>query len=433
MKMPSEDPPTSSDGIATSVSLKSRHMLVSAIIGLLIVALLVGASMNWRGSPTDPVDPMIAIPKRATVIIPATVLPTIEPVEIVVVAPEIAKKINSAVPIVASPVPPARPFFLTGGETNFMRARDCLASAIYYEAGAETLEGRQAVAQVVINRMRHPAFPKTICGVVYQGQERSTGCQFSFTCDGSIVRRQPSPEAWESARKIAKSMLSGTVYKPVGYATHYHTDWVLPAWSARLDKVWVQSTHLFFRWTGWWGTPPAFRGQYVGGEMQIAKLGTLSPSHFVPETAVALAPDGTAAPILGAIPPNAAENTRPLPPLTSAKRTFTNATGDYQIFLVSRGTESEALLNLTRNACGNGPYCKIMVWADGRIVPTQLPVSDDQLDKLAFSYLRNSSGGFEKALWNCKIFRRVNPAECMKPRPAPTPAPTLQSEAAPAS
>ncbi|MGJ3626051.1 cell wall hydrolase [Sphingomonas sp. MMS24-JH45] len=84
--------------------------------------------------------------------------------------------------------------------------------------------------QVVLNRLRHPAFPKTVCGVVFQGAERSTGCQFTFTCDGALAR-QPSPLAWDRARKVAAAALAGAVYRPVGYATHYHTDWVVPYWS----------------------------------------------------------------------------------------------------------------------------------------------------------------------------------------------------------
>src|SRR3546814_17214212 len=88
---------------------------------------------------------------------------------------------------------------------------------------------------IVLNRVRHPAFPKTVCGVVFQGSERSTGCQFTFTCDGALTRRF-SDAAWDRARDIAKAALTGHVAKAVGYATHYHTDWVVPYWSRSEER-----------------------------------------------------------------------------------------------------------------------------------------------------------------------------------------------------
>src|SRR5690606_750773 len=111
----------------------------------------------------------------------------------------------------------ARPFHYTGGEAALARATDCLAAAMIYEAGDDAV-GERAVGQVVLNRLRHPAFPKTVCGVVFQGQERATGCQFTFTCDGAMARR-PSAAAWERARGLASGMLAGDVYKPVGTST----------------------------------------------------------------------------------------------------------------------------------------------------------------------------------------------------------------------
>jgi hypothetical protein len=123
----------------------------------------------------------------------------------------------------------------------------------------------------VINRMRHPAFPKTICGVVFQGQERTTGCQFSFTCDGAM-NRPPSVAGWARARATAAAALNGRVAAEVGMATHYHTDWVAPYWAERLVKMRQIDTHIFYRWTGAWGLPGAFSGAHAGTEPVIAKL-----------------------------------------------------------------------------------------------------------------------------------------------------------------
>jgi len=144
------------------------------------------------------------------------------------------------------------------------RALECLAAAIWYEAGSESDAGQQAVAQVVLNRVRHPAFPHTVCGVVYQGSER-TGCQFSFACNGAMTR-VPSRNGWVRAASVAAMALGGRVYAPVGLATHYHTYAVTPAWNRALVMTGVVGAHFFHRWKGWWGTPAAFAARYAGGE-----------------------------------------------------------------------------------------------------------------------------------------------------------------------
>lgn len=164
------------------------------------------------------------------------------------------------------PNPPARPFILKGASAqDKARALGCLTQAVYYEAGFEPLEGAQAVAQVVINRVRHPAFPKTICGVVFEGAAQSTGCQFSFTCDGSLSR-PPSDAAWKRAQAVAERALNGFVMTKIGGATHYHTEWVTPYWAPTLTKVAQTGSQIFYRWPGDWGLPGAFRGRYAGGE-----------------------------------------------------------------------------------------------------------------------------------------------------------------------
>lgn len=185
-----------------------------------------------------------------------------------------AQYINALRPVSLDPPPPARPFVLKASEEDRLKAEECLTQAIYYEAATEPLEGMQAVAQTVINRMRHPGYPKSICGVVYQGSLRTTGCQFSFTCDGSLAR-VPMPEIWERSRAVAKRALGGFVLKSVGTATHYHADYVAPYWAPTLYKISKIGRHIFYRWTGPWGLPPAFNGRYAGGEnnLSVAVLG----------------------------------------------------------------------------------------------------------------------------------------------------------------
>jgi spore germination cell wall hydrolase CwlJ-like protein len=161
---------------------------------------------------------------------------------------------------------PAQPFDIENqSASDKARSLDCLTAAIYYEARSEPVDGQRAVAQVVLNRVRHPAFPSTVCGVVFQGHERRTGCQFSFTCDGSMNRpRQQS--AWDRSRQIAAEALSGSVYAPVGNATHYHTTAVLPYWAAYLRKSAIVGSHIFYRWSGSAGEASAFHQRYGGLE-----------------------------------------------------------------------------------------------------------------------------------------------------------------------
>jgi hypothetical protein len=197
-------------------------------------------------------------------------------------SPDAARIWNASHPIDPGPNPAAKPFNLTAeGVLDEARAIDCMTAAIYYEAGFESLDGQRAVAQVVINRLRNPLFPKTVCGVVFQGAERTTGCQFTFTCDGALGR-EPQKEVWDRARKVAEAALHGYVMKKVGNATHYHADYVAPYWSPTLVKVAVIGQHIFYRWTGGMGLPPAFAGRYAGGEtggLQIATLDNLAPTQ----------------------------------------------------------------------------------------------------------------------------------------------------------
>lgn len=146
------------------------------------------------------------------------------------------------------------------------RALNCLTSAIYYEAANEPDDGQRAVAQVVLNRVRSPLWPNTVCGVIYQGSERADyKCQFTFSCDGAMAR-MPAAAAWVRARRVAQDALAGKVYAPVGLATHYHTLAVRPIWSSSLQAVAVIGAHIFYRNPGFNGTPAAFSDPYLGRE-----------------------------------------------------------------------------------------------------------------------------------------------------------------------
>lgn len=140
----------------------------------------------------------------------------------------------------------AEPFMASRDPATFDRSLQCLTEAIYYEARSESEDGQRAVAQVVLNRVRHPAYPSTVCGVVYQGSERTTGCQFSFTCTG-VMGPITEPDAWDRARRVAAAALRGNVYRPVGLATNYHTTAIRPYWAPSLVRQTVVGAHIFYR------------------------------------------------------------------------------------------------------------------------------------------------------------------------------------------
>jgi len=188
----------------------------------------------------------------------------------IVVEGSAAKERNALIPLSGAPLETMRSFLISkavadSGAGPMGNALKCLTQAVYYEAGYEPLAGRRAVAQVILNRMRHPAYPKSVCGVVYQGWERTTGCQFSFTCDGSLLRR-PAGGAWNEAEEVARAALAGHVETSVGSATFYHADYVLPKWAFTLNKIEQIGAHIFYRFPGAWGSARTFSGGYSGVE-----------------------------------------------------------------------------------------------------------------------------------------------------------------------
>ena len=367
-----------------------------AVIALAAVAGPVAVVLSMpRVTVTTPVLAEIARPKR---VVPQAELPPVEPVLLADLSLLEARAFNAAIPFSAAPNPAARPFLLTGAPEDRGRAIDCLAAATWYEAGDDAV-GQRAVAQVVLNRMRHPAFPKSVCGVVFQGEERRTGCQFTFTCDGAM-RRTPSPAAWARAQGIARDALTGAVYAKVGHSTHYHTDWVVPYWSASLDKVAEVNTHLFFRWTGWWGTPPAFRRGYAGAEPVIAKMARLSPFH-----AGAADAEGSD-PALMLDPATIPESAIPKPIAVG---------GDSFHVALDPSLGADAFAALAIRTCGERPYCKFLGWTDpAKVPPAGATLTPAQLESMSFSYLRDKTQGFGKALWNCAEFKRPSPIQCMR-------------------
>ena len=165
------------------------------------------------------------------------------------------------------------------------RATRCLADAVYYEAAREPIEGRRAVAQVVLNRVRDPNFPKSVCGVVYDGWKSGPACQFSFACDGSLARA-PLPGLYREALDVAEQALAGRVEPRAGLATHYHATAVDPWWRADLVRIAQIGSQIFYRWPGEAGLPAAFTGRYAGGEQVPSTLELIARSKLKAEPGV---------------------------------------------------------------------------------------------------------------------------------------------------
>jgi hypothetical protein len=238
-----------------------RAFAFASLVLVVGVALLL--SLSRLASSTSPgtahrlSPPLGAVPIEA-----ATLAPDMVPA----MSAAAAIEINHTQPDTNLAIPAATPFLLPeASDLDWLRAVDCLASAVYYEAAGEPWSGQSAVAQVVLNRVRLPHFPKTICGVVFQGAERSTGCQFSFTCDGSMLR-VPSTLNWQRARLVAVAALTGYVNPQVGWATHFHADYVAPYWAPRLTKIKTIGRHIFYGWPTLWNRPGAFTQAYSGDE-----------------------------------------------------------------------------------------------------------------------------------------------------------------------
>lgn len=301
-----------------------------------------------------------------------------------------ARARNAAVPFVKGPVPPAPRFAFRGAGEDRRRATECLALAAMAEAGPSDT-GQRAVIQVILNRVRHPAFAKTVCGVVFEGSERATGCQFTFTCDGSLTRRY-SDSAWLQARLRAGEALGGYVFKPVGLATHYHTDWVYPYWSPELDKLARIETHLFFRWRGFWGTKPAFAAAYRGGEPDPA---TLFGSVAAILTEVA--------PLPTAVPD--------APRIDSGTVVMRNAGGKANFILLA-GTAIADALSAARAVCNQPGTCRVLGWSDPAAIPQAFPIPPAARAALQFSYTRDPSGS-EIVLYGCGHFTGVPRDQCI--------------------
>jgi spore germination cell wall hydrolase CwlJ-like protein len=232
---------------------------LAGLLGLFALAVTLAEGSSGRVEARTVLQPPLAPTPASATLVEATSGDQLQAVQATGLA---AEQINAALPFSDAPIQAAAPFHAPTGGTAYERALTCLTQAVYYEAGYEPVEGRRAVAQVILNRMRHPAFPKSVCGVVYQ-HNATPICQFTFVCDGSLNRRATG-RGWAEAREVAKAALAGHVEASVGKATHYHANYVAPRWAPMLTKIHKVGAHIFYRWPGSWGLSGAFTGRYIG-------------------------------------------------------------------------------------------------------------------------------------------------------------------------
>ena len=247
---------------------KARAVLRWALLAIGVAAMIVFATTQ-TGTSNRALEP------GQTVEVPLAPDP-VEPAPLAFqpnIAPADAEAMNAMRRDFDGPIVAAKPLIAPRSverQADLQRAVDCLTQAVYYEAASESAEGQRAVAQVVLNRVRDPRYPSSVCSVVYQGSERRTGCQFTFTCDGALARK-PDPFLFTRARLVAVAALSGRVEPLVGLATHYHTKQVVPYWRTDLVKLRTVGAHIFYGWQGREKSSRGLRVGYAGIEPVIAQ------------------------------------------------------------------------------------------------------------------------------------------------------------------
>lgn len=245
------------------------NLATLVLIVVCLAALMGGLSSGQRANPAlrMAITPAAAEPPRP-----------FDPGATIALPPGRALVSNASVPpeqAVAHARPYANPM-LVGNALD--RAVDCLAAAVWYEAG-DHVAAQRAVAQIVLNRARHPSFPHSICGVVFENAA-SSQCQFPATCAAIINGALPGPAEWARARAVARAAIGGAVEPAVGLATHYHRASLVPVWRDAMVKLGGEDGLLFYRWPGYWGSTAAYGDNLLSAnEPRIAAMVRLSAAH----------------------------------------------------------------------------------------------------------------------------------------------------------
>ncbi len=377
----------------------------------LLALLVVGSAGVLAFSVIDStrtIDPRPALKERSRRLpsLPMVGSPDAKPPkeEFLPITPQTAREVNASRPFLTGLIPPAPPYQMRLTAEDEDRAIACLATAALFEAGVNSAD-QSAVMQVVLNRVRHPAFPSSICATVFQGSDRTTGCQFSFACDGSMRRRQYSAGAWRTASGLARAMLDGFVDARVGLATHYHTDWVVPYWSASLDKLVAVRSHLFLRWRGYWGTRQAFNKSPARIEPVVPMLASRFPTHATAsdfktrrETAAEMIENNT--PNSSSIRPDIASRS---PQRQASVRRLSLAAG------ASPGRWALNAVDL----CKDQTICRVAGWSDPLREPEILDRTTIALSPPDLIFIKRSRDRIEKVYWSCRRWPQLSSSHCL--------------------
>ncbi|WP_338468412.1 cell wall hydrolase [Novosphingobium sp. ZN18A2] len=304
----------------------------------------------------------------------------------------------------------AHPLIFAGKSDDRQRALSCLATTAWYEAGNDAA-GERAVIQVVLNRVRHPAFPNSICGVVLEGANRKTGCQFSYLCDGSLQRRAPSSRDMAKAVALAESALGGSVDKAVGQATHYHADYVNPLWNAVMQRVSKVGPHIFYRWGGLRG---ALNRKLVfddHGEPAIKPVLDRNASNAgdTKQTGdtTRLALDSDA--LNWAKPGESQVGGQGGLATGGAVRTSQNS---MKVMLVDQGGPNGRWAVSAMNLCPGDQACRVAGYGKAGEPDANAQPGDVAKGKPLFLFVRDGSG-MSVALWDCQRAPRPDARQCM--------------------
>lgn len=299
--------------------------------------------------------------------------------------------------ILAMSLVSSAPFHYSGDASQTGRATECLAAAAWYEAGDDPV-GQSAVIQTVINRVKHPAFPDSVCGVVFEGSHRSTGCQFTFTCDGSLQRRRPSTAARARALKLAREALNGNVDQSIGEATHYHANYVVPWWSSKLERLTAVGPHIFYKWRGAGGLRNRVS---LGAEADYADLVRGSNSHgtvpgnasvAIPPAELSVAAGVSSAPAIAARPPQSPN-----------------------LFFVAVETSQPSgrwALSAMQTCKGRGA-CQVVAYGSDAAAANNRAAAANQRARPLFMFVRDPASGMELALWDCQSVQRDRASQCL--------------------
>ncbi len=297
-----------------------------------------------------------------------------------------------------TPPNPALPFSYSGAEGNRDKAAECLANAAWYEAGNDPI-GQRAVMQTVINRVNHSAYPNSVCGVIFEGSHLSTGCQFTFTCDGSLGARRPSARALASAKARAEEALRGEVDESIGTATHYHADYVYPYWADRLDRIAIVGPHIFYKFRGSSGTLRS--RSHLEGEADFNELAARKSRSSKAIEAVSGASVDVVELTAGAMADIAvSETVREV-----SRNAFYIAVGD------SRAAGRWAVSALEK--CRGRNDCQVIGYENetAALRNRRSDLSDRQ--RPLFLFVRDKASGMEISLWDCQRVSRNKASQCL--------------------